>query len=108
MTSARTIPEIYREAARIIEEEGWIKGDYYKKGQGYCVVGAVRKACGFDPGALMSLPDRIVEPMCDYVCRKTGRSDFGFIAFNDMSPDANPVIKMLNEIADRMEKEQAK
>ena len=33
---------VLRAAAALIEHEGWIQGDYFRPGEGYCVLGAIR------------------------------------------------------------------
>lgn len=39
-----TKKEIIAKAKEIIIREGWIKGSYYRPGEGYCMMGALRKA----------------------------------------------------------------
>lgn len=39
--------EIATKAINILETEGWTQGDYYHKGQGYCLMGVICKASGY-------------------------------------------------------------
>lgn len=108
-------PEIYRKAARIIEEEGWAKGVYASKSVAdptkrcYCMEGALMKAAKL-PLTWKSIAGRgfsIVEFAEKILNKKTKDKYVYCVEYNDSSRSAKPVIKMLNDIADALEKEQA-
>lgn len=45
-----------KETQKLIEDEGWIQGEFHKEGVGYCLEGAMRKACTFDIDKSNSTP----------------------------------------------------
>lgn len=115
MGAIKPTPEIYREAARIIEEEGWAKNVYSTtRGAGpgkkcYCMEGAILKSARLRPG-----PNASIGRGCDlidyvdaFVFTKTNERYYSAVEFNDDQENSEPVVKMLNDIADALEKEEA-
>lgn len=46
------IGQVLERAANIIKEHGWVRGAFYREGQGFCAIGAIRAAAGHDPGTI--------------------------------------------------------
>ena len=50
--TARGPRTVYADAADIIRKKGWCQGEYHKKGDGYCILGAIAKAYGVSDNEL--------------------------------------------------------
>lgn len=93
--------QVLREAADLIETEGWITGNYHLEGSGYCAVGAISAAADSYDGPLQR---EAYEHLRDEINRWKWLSSktSSIVRWNDFhAKNATHVIKKMRLAAER-------
>lgn len=87
---AATVPEVFAEAARLIEVHGWIPRYLGNPDTGYCLIGAIRAAAGGDN----PLADQACDVIYDRI-RQESPDALSIGDWNDRQTQDGPALRIL-------------